>query len=110
MDKKQAKLLKTIRKKKIFDFTDFTDEAKETIYFLQSKKLVSLLSLPELHGRKLCKITEQGKAVLYEHTHTIRRANIALFLSIIAIVISFLVAFTPFADWSKGLLSSLLKQ
>lgn len=52
-------------------------------------------------------LTEKGKAVLYEKTRATRRANIALTLSIISIVLSFLVAFTPFADWSKQLLSML---
>lgn len=86
MDKKQAKLLKTIRKKKIFDFTDFTDESKETVYFLQSKKLVSLLSLPELHGRKLCKITEQGKSELYEHNLRNRHWWIPVVISVFAAI------------------------
>lgn len=53
--------------------------------------------------------TEKGKAVLYERSDAIRRANIAIFLSVIALVISFLVAFTPFADWSRAWIESVIQ-
>lgn len=55
------------------------------------------------------RITEKGKAFLYETKHNLRRTNIALALSIIAILISLLTAFTPFSDWSKDFISSILQ-
>ena len=53
------------------------------------------------------KTNEKGKALLYERGVANRRANIAIVLSIIAIIISVLTAFTPFADWSKAFMQSL---
>lgn len=52
---------------------------------------------------------EHGKAVLYEKSTVERRANVAIVLSVIAIVISFLTAFTPFSDWSKEWIESLIQ-
>lgn len=54
-------------------------------------------------------ISEKGKAFLYETKHNRRRTNIALCLSIIAILISLLTAFTPFSDWSRNFISSMFQ-
>lgn len=51
-------------------------------------------------------ITEKGKAFLYERKYANRRANIALVISVIALAISLLTAFTPFADWCKAWINS----
>ena len=56
------------------------------------------------------KANQDGKAIVYEKFSVKRRANIALVVSIIAIVISALTAFTPFPEWSKALMQSLFSQ
>lgn len=55
------------------------------------------------------RISEKGKAFLYERKSLRRKTTISLVLSIIAIVISLLTAFTPFSDWSKAFISSLFQ-
>lgn len=100
------KLLKQISKEKVIR----TDKWKtEDIEYLRGKDLVTVCSVDkEDDFFYQPKITEKGKAVLYERVDVKRRANIAIAISVIALVISFLSAFTPFADWLNGLIKSLM--
>lgn len=103
----QLRLLKRIGKKPIVR----TDKhGIEDIEYLRDNGLVTVTQCDK-PGDFFCqpRITEKGKAFLYQTCHSNRRANIALFLSIVAILLSLLTAFTPFPDWSKECISSLLQ-
>ncbi|MBQ3182389.1 MAG: hypothetical protein IJB57_01855 [Clostridia bacterium] len=98
-------LLKNISKSNV---TRSDPTKNKDIDYLISLELVEAITVDKEEEFYLFPIlTEKGKAVLYEKTRATRRANVALVLSIISIVLSFLVAFTPFADWSKQLISML---
>ena len=81
---------------------------QDAVNYLLKDKLIDF-RIEKVHGDTfyVVRTTEHGKAVLYEKTRSSRRATVALALSIISIVLSFLVAFTPFADWSRQLISRL---
>lgn len=57
----------------------------------------------------LIRTNETGKAVLHEKTTALRRANIAIVISVVALLLSILTAFTPFPEWSKGFIEALLQ-
>ena len=103
---KQLKLLRRIAKRSVVR----TDALSiEDIEYLRSHDLVAATQCDK-PGDYFCqpRITEKGKAFLYEKRHSNRRANIALAISIIALVVSLLTAFTPFPDWCKTWISSIL--
>ena len=105
LDKTHFEILRKARKKSyICPFDDNWDRAR----YLENLGLVSLRCFGE-NGVELTEITitEKGKGELYCHTDTRKRANIALVLSIIAIVLSLLTTFTPFPDWTKEFIRSL---
>ena len=84
------------------------DKYQDTVNYLLKNKLINFtIEKGNRYTYYIVETTELGKAVLYEKTRSSRRAAVALALSIISIVLSFLVAFTPFADWSKQLISLL---
>lgn len=106
LDRKHIVLLKKIAKNKIIR----TDRHKVAdIEYLRAEGLVIVTCMDQkddfyYHPQ----ITEKGKGVIYEWTRTTGRADIAIFMSAVALIISFLVAFTPFADWSKELVAYLM--
>ena len=105
ISRKQLKLLNRISKGSVIR-TDVL--STEDIEYLRTNELVSVTKY-EKPGDYYYhpKITEKGKAFLYEKRSANQRANIALALSIAAIVISLLTAFTPFSDWCKAWISSI---
>lgn len=52
---------------------------------------------------------QAGKAVLHEKSTALRRANLALIISAVAILLSLLTAFTPFSEWSKLFIEKLFQ-
>lgn len=107
ISRKQLKLLKSISKHAVVR----TDKRIiEDIEYLRSHGLVVVTQYDKPDDFFYQpRITEEGKAFLYEKRHANRRANIALAISVIALVLSLLTAFTPFADWCKVWISSLLQ-
>ena len=104
---RHMKMLKKISKEDIIR-TDKWDI--EDIEYLRSEGLVTVCSVDRKDDFFYQpRLTEKGKAVLDERLHSTRRANIALLLSICAIILSFLTAFTPFADWSRSLIEKLIQ-
>lgn len=102
------KLLKEIRKSNVIR-TDKWDI--EDIEYLRSEGLVIACAVDKQDDFYYQpRITEKGKAVLFERVDVKRRANIAIFLSVVALIISFLVAFTPFADWSSAFIQELFSE
>lgn len=100
------KLLKKISKTAVIRTDKWNIEDME---YLRSEGLVTACSVDKKDDFYYQpRITEKGKAVLYERGDIKRRANIAIILSVIALVISFLVAFTPFADWSRAWIESVI--
>lgn len=55
-----------------------------------------------------CALTHRGRAYKHE-LHTERRAKVAIILSILALILSVLTAFTPFADWSKEWIANIIE-
>lgn len=105
LSKEHIRLLKDISKGKL---TRSDKNNLKDIEYLTSIGLVESYSCDKEEEFYLYPVLiELGKAVLYERTNASFRSNIALTLSIISILLSFLVAFTPSADWSKQLLSRL---
>ena len=104
---KQLKLLKRIKRKKPVIRTDKNNI--EDIEYLRSGGLVQVTEYddPEDYYYQP-RITEKGKAFLYTTVHTNCKANAALILSVIAIVLSVLTAFTPFPEMAKTFIESLL--
>lgn len=107
IDPKQLNLLNKVAKGPEIRLDRFQSE---DIFYLQENGLV-VCNQYDCPGEYFlqARITEKGKAFLYETKHSRRRTNIALILSIVAIVISLLTAFTPFADLSKSFISSLFR-
>ena len=107
LDRHHIRLLKKISRTDVVrtDKYDIKD-----IEYLRSEGLVSVSSVDK-PGDFFYQpfITEKGKAVLWERTKTERRANIAIVLSILALILSFLTAFTPFSDWSRSLIERLIQ-
>ena len=103
-----VKLLKKIKRKNVIR-TNKRDI--EDIEYLRSNELVVICSVDKKDDF-YCQpiITEKGKAVLEEKLDIKRRANIAMILSLLALIISFLVAFTPFSDWFKELILLLFSK
>ena len=102
----QLKLLAAISKKNEIR----TDTNNEDIEYLQDNGLVVCMQCDHPGDYFLqARITEKGKAFLYERMHSNRRANIALMFSVIALVLSLLTALTPFPDWSKAWISTLFQ-
>lgn len=104
---KQLKLLSAIAKAPEVR-TDKND--LEDILYLKDNDLVVCLQCDQPDDYFFqARISEKGKAFLYETKVLRRKTTISLVLSIIAIVISLLTAFTPFAEWSKEFISSLFQ-
>lgn len=104
---KHIKLLQKTKKKTVIrtDKYDIKD-----LEYLRSLDLITAISCDKKDDYFYqAFITEKGKAVLSERLHSNRRANIALVLSILALLVSFLVAFTPFAEWSQDWISTLIQ-
>lgn len=105
ISKKQLRLLGRIAKHAVVR-TDALDI--EDIEYLRDNELVTAVQYDKSGDYFYQpRITEKGKAFLYEKRHANRRANIALVISVFALVISLLTAFTPFADWCKAWISSI---
>ena len=102
---KHLRLLKKISKNGV---TRTNKHNTEDIDYLRSRGLVSVAICDKpndfyYHAR----ITEKGKAILYMTKNIAVKANVAIVLSVLALIISFLVAFTPFADWSRAFIEGL---
>jgi hypothetical protein len=106
LNPKQLRLLKKISKKDVVR----TDKYQtEDIEHLRSNGLVTVIICDKPDDFYYQpRITEKGKAVLYERTQLKARSTTALILSIVAVVISFLTAFTPFSDWSRALIEHFI--
>lgn len=105
ISKKQLSLLSQIAKKSVVR-TDPLDV--EDIEYLLDNGLVSVTKYekPEDYFYQP-RITEKGKAFLYEKIAANRKANLSLALSVFAILLSLLTALTPFADWCKIWISAI---
>lgn len=84
MDKRQYKMLKAIRKSKIYDYTDKPKGETETIHFLAKSGYIVYQS--DDCDRKLCAIKEEGRAALYDWRKDRRRWFIPLAISILAAI------------------------
>lgn len=104
---KQLKLLSAIAKSPEIR----TDKnALEDVLYLHDNGLVICTHIDHPNDYFFqARISEKGKAFLYETKSLRRKTTISLVLSVIAIVISLLTAFTPFAEWSKAFISSLFQ-
>lgn len=105
LSSKHIRLLKKISKTYVTRTNKYNTE---DIEYLRSLGLVSVTICDKpndfyYHPR----ITEKGKAILYMTKNVAVKANFAIVLSILALAISFLVAFTPFADWSRAFIEGL---
>ena len=96
-----AMLKKSCRKTARFN----RDTHGPAVDYLSSQKLITF-TISNVRGKIIYHVsaTEQGKAALYEKVSVIHRANLALLLSLIAILISFLAEFTPVFDYLKELI------
>lgn len=106
ISKSQLKLLRRIAKRSVVRTDALTIE---DIEYLRSHDLV-ISAQCDKPGDYFYqpRITERGKAFLCEKRNANRRSNIALAISVIALLLSLLTAFTPFPDWCRDWISSLL--
>ncbi len=105
LSKKHIRLLKKVNKRPIVRTDKYHLKDAE---YLRSNDLVTARMIDrddDFYYEMI--ITEKGTAVLHERLHASRRANVALALSIIAIVLSILTAFTPFPEWSQQIIRNL---
>lgn len=107
LDRMHTKVLKqSSRRETVYDYKKYD----EIIDYLISNKLIDFeITKTDKGTCYRVKTNQKGKAVLYERTTANRRANIAIVISVIAIVISFLTAFTPFSDWSRAFIETLFQ-
>lgn len=105
LSKQHINLLKQTRKTAVIRTDKF---GVDDLEYLRSEGLIIACSVDKKDDFFYqAKITEKGKAVLYERIDVKRRANIAIVLSVVALIVSLLVAFTPFADWSRSWIESV---
>lgn len=107
LDKNHIRLLQKTKKQQVIR----TDKRNlKDIEYLLENELITAVSY-DTDQEFFCqpKITEKGKAVLYEWKSSRKRTDIALVLSICAIVLSILTAFTPFSDWSRAWIENLIR-
>ena len=72
------------------------------------KTVIRSKRYPDGHVENLgIKITACGRDALFLKRTVVMQARISLIISISALAISFLVAFTPFADWCRAWFSSI---
>ena len=100
-------LLKTIDNKTIVR----TDKRNiEDLEYLRSLNLITAINVDkedDFYYQPV--ITEKGKAVLYERLQANKTAKRALWLSRIALLITFLDAFTPLTDLAKNGILTILQ-
>lgn len=103
---RQLRLLKAIKKSKV---VRTEKHYLEDVEYLRENGLVVAATYDKNNDFfYMPSITEKGDAFLYVATHQSRRSNITLVLSLVAILLSILTAFTPFPDWAKAFLVSLM--
>lgn len=114
LSKKHLRLLKAIENKTIVR----TNKRKiKDLEYLRSLELITAISVDkEDDFYYQPEITEKGKAVLYERLYANKRANIALALSILSLIISslsllisFFTDFLPTVGWIWEGISSIIQ-
>lgn len=88
MNKPQLDLLKQIAKTELFDYSNLTSEEREILFYLRDNKFISPKSTPDSGERPFYKITELGRAKLYENEKENIKFILPIFLSGLAILIS----------------------
>lgn len=107
LSKTHIRLLKQIKKNKIVR----TDKRKlEDVEYLRENGLVVAVTYDKPGDYYYQpRLTEKGKAILYEWKRTKRKSDITLLISICAFLLSVLTAFTPFEDWSQEIIGKIFK-
>lgn len=107
LSSKQFRLLKKIARNQIIRTEKYTNDDIEHLKNIGLVKIISCDKEGDYYYEP--QITESGKSYIYFRKKSLKYEKNTRLISVTALVISLITAFTPFGDWCKTFIINLFK-